>query len=71
METEQELIRMARAAECDDRLSTGALYGKLATALAFAIAEREAAEEVSRSASALVEYYRKIYSPPNHLTLKQ
>jgi hypothetical protein len=28
-----ELIRMARAAERDDRLSTGALYGKLADAL--------------------------------------
>jgi hypothetical protein len=28
-----ELIEMARAAERDDRLSTGALYGKLADAL--------------------------------------
>lgn len=33
-ETVEQLIGMARAAERDDRLSSGALYGKLARALA-------------------------------------
>lgn len=33
-ETVEKLIEMARSAEKDDRLSSGALYGKLARALA-------------------------------------
>lgn len=58
METASELIRRARAAERDDRLSDGALYGKLAAALELAIAERDAAEEVSRTARPYVSVMR-------------
>jgi hypothetical protein len=68
----EDLVFMARAAQHDERLSDGALYGKLADAIealmnenALEVLQRMAAEEVSRTAEALVEYYRAVTAPPD------
>lgn len=49
-----ELVAMARAAEKDDRLSDGALYGKLAAALDALVKERDGLAQRVREQDALI-----------------
>jgi hypothetical protein len=51
MTDDKELIAMARLAQRDERMSTGALYGDLADRIEALIAERDRWKDACRSAS--------------------
>lgn len=54
--TDEELIAMARAARVDDRLSDGALYGRLADRLQVLIDDRDSAHRVGLLAQFEVDW---------------
>jgi len=59
--TDEELIAMARLAQRDERKSTGALYGHLASRIEALTAERDMATEGWAEATRLIDVARQQY----------
>jgi hypothetical protein len=64
--TDEELVKMARLAQRDDRMATGALYGDLADRIEALTAKLAKAVDALR----LIEADCEADYPPSHLAIK-